>query len=122
MTDEMKELKRRLGDISAEMLEKGQYEKNRGLIIAMFTLDSLVQRNDRENMAVIPKPIADYIEDIRSFGVNVYEAVSCACSLAKNGDDNEHKLGLWVKNNVDDFARAWLDGYKVEAQHDTRTD
>ena len=31
-------------------------------------------------------------------------------------------VGNWIRTHADMFARAWLDGYRVEAQHDTQSD
>lgn len=67
-------------------------------------------------LPVIPKEVAEYIKESHGYGANVYEAIDCAYSLSKNGKNAEAKLGLWIVNHSNLFARAWLDGYQVEEE------
>ncbi|AYJ39237.1 DUF1642 domain-containing protein [Lactiplantibacillus paraplantarum] len=61
-------------------------------------------------LPVIPKEVAGYLEIVRQeetlFGV-LDEALAGVSDLS-----------LWIAENQDDFARAWLDGYVVEGKHD----
>ncbi len=57
-------------------------------------------------LPVIPKEVAGYLEIVRQeetlFGV-LDEALAGVSDFS-----------LWIAENQDDFARAWLDGYQVE--------
>ncbi|ANO58008.1 hypothetical protein LVP1_g079 [Lactobacillus phage P1] len=59
-----------------------------------------------DELPVIPKEVADYLEVVRQeetlFGV-LDEALAGVSDLS-----------LWIAENQDNFARAWLDGYTVE--------
>ena len=65
-------------------------------------------------LPVIPKEVAEYIKESHGYGANVYEAIDCAYSLSKNGKNAEAKLGLWIVNHSNLFARAWAIGYQLE--------
>ncbi|TYA97366.1 DUF1642 domain-containing protein [Lactobacillus sp. SL9-6] len=66
-------------------------------------------------LPVIPKAVADWIEYCKTQGLNLENAI--------DEFDNPIKVEEWLDDNsLELFARAWLDGYQVEAQHDTRTD
>lgn len=58
-------------------------------------------------LPVIPKEVAGYLEIVRQeetlFGV-LDEALAGVSDLS-----------LWIAENQDDFARAWINGYTVEA-------
>lgn len=65
-------------------------------------------------LPVIPKAVADYMNDYNnlinlSFHSALYEAFD---DLFAASQDVEH----WIEHNSDVFARAWLDGYMVEAE------
>lgn len=57
-------------------------------------------------LPVIPKEVAGYLEIVRQ-----EETLFGALDGALAGVSD---LSLWIAENQDDFARAWLDGYQVE--------
>lgn len=57
-------------------------------------------------LPAIPKEVAEYLEIVRQ-----EETLFGALDEALAGVSD---LSLWIAENQDDFARAWLDGYQVE--------
>ncbi|PBQ23411.1 hypothetical protein CNR29_05085 [Levilactobacillus brevis] len=78
-------------------------------------------RKTYAELPVIPKVVADWIELGKSKRVSLDTALLLTLYENKKTDGNE--LARWIMHgNLATVARAWLDGYQVEAQHDTRTD
>lgn len=71
-------------------------------------------KKDYAELPVIPKAIAEYIEHMKSIQRDIGEAMRY---WLRTSDIDEY-----MEDNSETFARAWLDGYQLEAQHDTRTD
>ncbi|MBT1137689.1 MULTISPECIES: DUF1642 domain-containing protein [Lactiplantibacillus] len=61
-------------------------------------------------LPVIPKEVAEYLEIVRQ-----EETLFGALDEALAGVSD---LSLWIAENQDDFARAWLGGYTVEEDHE----
>ena len=59
-----------------------------------------------EDLPVIPKAVSDYINDAKASHYELLDA------MAKWTLDQP--VFDWIHENSDAFARAWLDGYKVE--------
>lgn len=59
-----------------------------------------------EDLPVIPKAVGEYIEDAKASHYELLDA------MAKWTLDQP--VFDWIHENSDTFARAWLDGYKVE--------
>jgi len=76
-----------------------------------------VFRKTYAKLPVIPKEIAYVIKQAKNgdykLGWVFYATYSGLWRVS---------VGNWIRTHADMFARAWLDGYRVEAQHDTRTD
>ena len=60
-----------------------------------------------DNLPVIPKAVGDYINDAKASHYELLDA------MAKWTLDQP--VFDWIHENSDAFARAWLDGYEVEA-------
>lgn len=73
-----------------------------------------VFKKDYAELPVIPKAVAEYIEHMKSSQRDIGEAMRY---WLRTSDIDEY-----MEYNSEKFTRAWLDGYQVEAQHDTRTD
>ena len=72
-------------------------------------------------LPVIPKAVADWIELGKAKRVSFDTALLLTLYENKKTDGNE--LARWIMHgNLATVARAWLDGYQVEADNDTRTD
>lgn len=66
----------------------------------------------KELKPVIPQFVADYIEGLRYSGLNFYSAYEYAREFKRA--DGKTREWLNSEENLEDFARAWLDGYTVE--------
>ena len=64
-----------------------------------------------EEKVVVPKFVADWIEECKNDGFHLFGAME-GISL------NQKKLDYWFRedDNMELFARAWLDGYEVEEE------
>lgn len=60
-----------------------------------------------DDLPVIPKAVGEYIEDAKASHYELLDA------MAKWTLDQP--VFDWIHENSDAFARAWLDGYEVEA-------
>ncbi len=74
---------------------------------------SLIEQIDEPEKPVVPQFVAEYLkmrkEDyaIGGLGAAITQAL---CSEIKP------EIAKWMNNNVETFARAWLDGYTVEKE------
>lgn len=60
-----------------------------------------------DNLPVIPKAVSEYINNAKASHYELLDAMT-EWTLDQPVFD-------WIHENSDTFARAWLDGYKVEA-------
>lgn len=65
---------------------------------------------DEPEIVKVPKYIADKIEYMKKYDYNIFGAMR-----ATERDDNFYDW-LFADNNMELFARAWLDGYEVEKE------
>lgn len=91
----LNEILNELGSDYGALKYKAGYEQGK--------FDSAVERAG----TMIPQIAADYIKYAKENGWDLQEAMD---GIAYE-DDNE--LRKWFNNNIDTFARAWLDGYTV---------
>lgn len=94
----LNEILNELGSDYGTLKYKAGYEQGK--------FDSAVERAG----TIIPQIAADYIKYAKENGWDLQEAMD---GIAYE-DDNE--LRKWFNNNIDTFARAWLDGYTVEKE------
>ena len=80
-------------------------------------------KKDYAELPVIPKAVADWIEECRKNKKPIAAALDLEQmpKFVKDYFRNYQTEELWIELQ-DMFARAWLDGYQLEVQHDTRTD
>jgi hypothetical protein len=71
---------------------------------------------------VVPSYMADWIKFCKDNGFKLLEAMSpYASAMEEFIDDFEGNILQvlkWIRNNTDEFAKAWLNGY--EAEKDTK--
>lgn len=70
----------------------------------------------KQELPVIPKYVADYIDGRKEVGFPIYQAIR----IVRENSRFEHShLREWLSTNKgqETFARAWLDGYEVEEEH-----
>ena len=65
---------------------------------------------DEPQKPVVPQIVADYIEYTKATDWDLQEAMDDVAY-----EDNKD-LRKWFNDNIETFARAWLDGYKVEKE------
>lgn len=63
---------------------------------------------EREKVT-IPKEVAEWIEEHKDQFSTVYTAFRILV-------ERDYGIKKWVNENQDNFARAWLDGYKIEKE------
>lgn len=74
--------------------------------------ESFVYRNiDEPQKPVVPQFVADWIEECKNDDFHLFGAMESISS-------NQKKLDYWFRedDNMELFARAWLDGYEVEQE------
>ena len=66
---------------------------------------------DEPQRATIPQFVADWIEECKNDDFHLFGAMEAISS-------NQKKLDYWFRedDNMELFARAWLDGYEVEKE------
>ena len=72
----------------------------------------LVSQLDEPQKPVVPQFVADWIEECKNDDFHLFGAME-AISL------NQKKLDYWFRedDNMELFARAWLDGYEKEKRY-----
>lgn len=89
-----------------------------GLMVQLENLDiveidkNLVHRDINEpKKPVVPQFVADWIEECKNDDFHLFGAMEGISS-------NQKKLDYWFRedDNMEIFARAWLDGYEIEKE------
>lgn len=66
---------------------------------------------DEQKPVKVPQFVADYIEFKKKYDFHVYGA------MREIEDHYDKRVPEWFyENNIETFARAWLDGYEVEEE------
>lgn len=81
----------------------------RGLVINLGDAQKIVSQIDEPQKVVIPKFVADWIEHCRNFGNGLKKCLAAGEARANDCD-------IWVGDNEEKVARAWLDGYEIEPE------
>lgn len=79
--------------------------------IKIDTVMGLVSKLDEPQKVTVPQFVADWIEECKNDDFHLFGAME-GISL------NQKKLDYWFRedDNMELFARAWLDGYEVEEE------
>ena len=67
----------------------------------------------KQELPVIPKFVAEAIEEDKELGYDVYESIDLI--LGTNGGGLP-SISDWVARNIDKYANAWLNGFTVEEE------
>ena len=67
---------------------------------------TIVSRIDEPQKAVVPKFVAEWIEELKES----YSSLAWVWQVYPN----EPKIKNWLEPNTEKFMRAWLDGYRIE--------
>lgn len=82
---------------------------NLGICVNRQDVIDIINQIDEPEKPVIPQFVADWIEENKSRFSNLYNAYGWL-GFKKND------VTLWVNENLDEFAHAWLNGYEVEKE------
>ena len=86
------------------------------LVVGLSYTKNIINQIDEQQKVTIPKFVAEWIEGCKRSGWHLQKALYRL--------DDDEKVGDWAYDENDDlifekvdvFARAWLDGYTVEAE------
>ena len=95
----------KIKDLYNFVMEDGPFEVD--LINKNQAID-IISQIDEPQKVVVPKFIAEWIEECKSKGVYLCTAMS--------NDENKTFYWLNTKEKQDIFARAWLDGDEIEQE------
>lgn len=73
-------------------------------------LIKLIDQFDEPQKVQVPQIVADYIKYTKDADWDLQEAMDDVAY-----EDNKD-LRKWFNNNIENFARAWLDGYEIEKE------
>lgn len=74
----------------------------------------LIEHLDEPQKPVVPQYVADHLKKSKEIGRDLQDAMNSSTIL------KEVDLWLYTDNNMDVFARAWLDGYEIEKEKQYR--
>lgn len=69
-----------------------------------------LEQLDEPQKVTVPQFVADHLKKTKEIGHDLQDAMNSSTIL------EEVDLWLYTDNNMDVFARAWLDGYEVEKE------
>ena len=92
-----------------ELVKK--YEETIYAIIATDEVLKDLKQLDEPQKPVVPQFVSDWIEECKNDDFHLFGAMEDISS-------NQKKLDYWFRedDNMELFARAWLDGYEVEEE------
>lgn len=67
-----------------------------------------------DDLPVIPKAVGEYIQWGKSYDMQLYMMYSFKFIHSQGFKKLTDDVESWIISSSDTFARAWLDGYKVE--------
>lgn len=89
---------------------EGVWDAEGAELARQIFLQDLEQLDEPEKVT-IPQVVADYIEFKKENNFHVYGAMRVI------EDHHDKRVPEWFyENNIETFARAWLDGYEVEEE------
>lgn len=90
--------------------DMGEYEAFVDEPISKSAVRHLINQLDEPQKVVIPKSMAEWIEEYKQSNNSLIEAMDLLYE-SHFPEDCE-----WLTNNSEIFARAWLDGYTIEQE------
>lgn len=67
-----------------------------------------------DNLPVIPQAVGEYIQWGKSYDIQLYMMYNFKFIRSQGFKKLTDDVESWIISSSDAFARAWLDGYKVE--------
>ena len=83
---------------------------NKNEYVKIDAVIELISELDEQQKVVVPQFVADHLKKSKEVGRDLQDAMNPSTIL------EEVNLWLYTDNNMDVFARAWLDGYEVEKE------
>ena len=100
-----------------ENLDKLYGEK---FYVALDDVLDLVKQLDEPQKVVVPPFVADWIEYFKKNSGTLYGSTApysyYGRAIADNFEGDVTEALGWIRNNSEEYARAWLDGYEVEEE------
>ena len=87
-----------------------KYEETTFTIISIAGVLEDLRQLDEPQKVQVPQIVADYIKYTKDVDWDLQEAMDDVAY-----EDNKD-LRKWFNNNIETFARAWLDGYEIEKE------
>ena len=96
--------------IEGEKFIKNSSDFEMGYNLASNTILEYIKQLDEPEKVKVPQFVAEHIEQAKEIGRDLQDAMNSS-RINKQVDS-----WLYIKNNMETFARAWLDGYEVEEE------
>jgi hypothetical protein len=81
------------------------------------TLDGYKKRYDNalpDNLPVISASVAEFIVWCKGQNTPLQDALYFESDGFMHSKQDEERIGGWITDHQDEFARAWLDGYEID--------
>ena len=95
-----------------EAIEKIEQMIEKELLVTTTSVISIISQIDEQQKPVIPKYVAEWLEEARAEEYSLYGA----WEMVKEGSEIFWWLFDGHESNQDTFNRAWLDGYEIEKE------
>ena len=90
--------------------QMGEYERFVNESIPKLSVLNILNQLNEPQKPIVPQFVADHLKKSKEVGRDLQDAMNSSTILEKVD------LWLYTDNNMDVFARAWLDGYTVEKE------
>ena len=91
-----------------EEIKKQSTQAYDDFAIMRDTAIHIINQIDEPQKPVVPKFVADWIEELKKSHSNL--------AWVWQVYPNETKIKNWLESNTEKFMRAWLDGYEIEQE------
>ena len=91
-----------------EKIKKQSTQAYDDFAIMRDTAIHIINQIDEPQKPVVPKFVADWIEELKKSHSNL--------AWVWQVYPNETKIKNWLESNTEKFMRAWLDGYEIEQE------
>lgn len=97
-------------EVTVDYLRGKSNNKHGASVVDTATSDDTLP----DNLPVIPKAVGEYIQWGKSYDIQLYMMYSFKFIHSQGFKKLTDDVESWIISSSDTFARAWLDGYKVE--------
>lgn len=100
--------------LDSKWIDKNKFEVN-GWNEAVHVEDLQNLIVPKKELPVIPKYVADFIESRKHTYANTFQYI-LQIAMGNSESPRFNKEYDWIRQSVEVFARAWLDGYEIEKE------